>query len=163
MTTADATIKLRELVGDQRVAFLTTSAQNGELHARPLTLADIDDQGNMLFLVDANADWVQGIGFNESVNLSIANADDKTWVSVAGTAMVGVDRAAIHRLWSPEASAFLAGDADGPFVRLLTVMPSSAEYWDAPSTRIARLAVMARAALGDKSAKMGESGSIDLS
>lgn len=162
MTTSDAIIRLRELIGDTRVGMLTTSTASAELHSRPLTVAEIDDSGNLNVIVDSESDWVQGMRAGEAVNLSIANDDDKVWVSIAGTAAVHEDRATIHRLWSPAADLFFPEGAESPTARVLVLTATTADFWDAPSSKVQRLAVMAKAVLGDASAKLGDSGSIDL-
>lgn len=162
MTTADATIKLRELIGEAEVAMATTAAPSGELHSRPLTLDTIDDNGAFQFLVDANASWVAGLRHRDAINLAITNDDDKVWLSVAGTVLVTEDRAAAHRLWRPEYERYFPEGVDAPNLRVLIVEPTTAEYWDVPSSRIERLAVKANSLLGrDQSA--GASGSLDLS
>ena len=109
MSAADAVIQLRSLVGDQPVAMVTTTSPGGGLHARPLTLAEIDDHGTLWFLVDAEADWVRGLGANETVNVSFSDDNESRWVSVAGAATVTGDRATIDRLWTPAAKSFLPG------------------------------------------------------
>lgn len=45
MTTSDAIIELRELIGDARIGMLTTVAPSGEPHSRPLTIGEVDDRG----------------------------------------------------------------------------------------------------------------------
>ena len=161
MTTAQAIIKLRELIGESNVAMATTGTPAGELHSRPLTLGSIDDDGTIQFLVDIGAAWVAGLRHGDAINLSITNDDDKVWVSIAGTASVVEDRATAHRLWSPEYDTFFTDGLDSPTLRVLVVDPSTAEYWDAPSSRIERLAVKANALLGRQGGP-GESGTLDL-
>jgi general stress protein 26 len=161
MTTAEATIKLRELIGEARVAMATTSTPAGELHSRPLTIGSIDDDGTFRFLVDATASWVTGLRHADPINLAITNDDDKVWLSVAGTIRVAEDPATVHRLWSPEGERFFPGGVDDPNLRVLVVDPTTAEYWDAPASRIERLAMKASSLLG-RHADPGRSGSIDL-
>ena len=161
MTTAAATIKIRELIGDARVAMVTTVTPAGELHSRPLTIGAVDDDGTFRFLVDAKASWVGGLRYGDAINLAITNDDDKVWVSVAGTVSVTDDRATAHRLWSPEAEPYFPDGVDDPNLRVLEVQPTTAEYWDAPASRIERLVVKAGSLFG-RQPTPGERGSIDL-
>ncbi len=140
----------------------TTATPAGELHSRPLTIGSIDDDGTVRFLVDAQASWVAGLRHGDSMNLAVTNNDDSVWVSIAGEASISEDQATTHRLWNPAAEAFFPGGLDDPNLRVLELTPSTAEYWDAPSSTIERLAIMAGALVGRKSSP-GESGSIDLS
>jgi hypothetical protein len=71
------------------------------------------------------------------------------------------DTAGPHRLWSPEGDRFFPGGVDDPNLRVLVVDPTTAEYWDAPASRIERLAMKASSLLG-RHADPGRSGSIDL-
>lgn len=162
MARSDAIIQLRDLISDRRVAMLTTAEPSGELHSRPLTLNEVDDDARLVFLVDAEVDWVVGIGAGESVNVGFADDGDQLWVSVAGEAHLENDRATIHRLWTPAAEAFFPDGPESPNVRILAVTATTVEYWDAPSGRVQRLVVMASAILGDRTASVGESGKIDL-
>lgn len=161
MATADAIIKLRELVGETKVVMVTTGTPGGELHSRPLTLGSIEDDGTMTFLIDSRAAWVSGLHHMEPINASIANDDDKVWVSVAGKARVGEDRATVHRIWNPAAEAFFPDGVESDNLRILHLEPSTVEYWDAPASRVARLAFMASSLLG-RSTDPGESGTLDL-
>ena len=163
MATSDAIIQLRELVGDATIAMLTSATPSGGLHSRPLTLGEIDDHGNLVFLVDGDADWVRGLKFGEQVNVSLADHDERTWISVAGNASISGDRATIDRLWSPAAELFFPEGKDSPRLRVLEVRAGTVEYWDAPSSRLKMLALAAGAKLGRADGRAGDSGSIDLS
>ena len=54
-----------------------------------------------------------------------------TILTVTGRADLTHDRAKIGELWSAEAQAWWPKGPDDPDVRLLRVIPESAEYWDA--------------------------------
>ena len=162
MATSDAVIQLRALVGDASIVMFTSRAPSGELHSRPLTLGEIDDDGNLVFLVDAAADWVAGLRPEDETNASITNDDDRVWLSISGRATVTEDRAMIHRLWTPHATTFFPEGPDSVGIRVLSMQSRAAEYWDAPSSRLHRLAVGASSLLGNPAAKQGESGTIEL-
>ncbi len=142
---------------------LTTATPGGELHSRPLTLGELDDDARLVFLVDATSDWVAGLQVDEAVNVGFSDEDDKVWVSVAGRASIGEDRATIHRLFTPAAKAFFPDGPESPNLRVLAVAATTAEYWDAPASRVQRLVVMASAIVGNVEAGLGDSGKIDLS
>ncbi|MEL7158414.1 MAG: pyridoxamine 5'-phosphate oxidase family protein [Actinomycetota bacterium] len=160
MATADEIIKLRELIGDTDVVMVTTGTPSGELHSRPLTLGSIEDDGTLTFLVDRRADWVAGVQFGQATNIALANDDDKVWISIAGHARIGEDRATIDRLWSPAVETFFDGGVDSPDLRVLFVEPTIAEYWDAPSGPVQRLLTLASSLLGRSTPD--SSGSIEL-
>lgn len=159
MSTSEDVIKLRSLVADHRIAMICTSAPSGELHSRPLKTQEIDDAGTFWFLVSSKADWVAGLAADEPVNLGYTDDDDKTWVSVAGDARVTEDDARVDRYRrQAEKSDTRIDDAD---VRLLSVIPGTVEYWDAPAGRIEALAMKAAKAIG-KDEGQDRSGTISL-
>lgn len=162
MATSDAIIRLRELVGEGTIVMLTSETPSGELHSRPLTLSEIDDTGALVFLVDGTADWVAGLRADEQVNVSLADDDGRLWVSIPGRARVGEDQATIHRLWTPAVEVYFPDGVDSPDVRVLSVTAGRVEYWDAPASRVRRLADMAGSLLGRSDSTPGESGTIDL-
>jgi len=159
MSTAEDIIKLRQLVADHRIAMVSTSAPTGELHSRPVKTQEIDDAGSFWFIVSSKADWVAGLSADEPVNLGYTDSDDKTWVSVAGTARLTEDAARVARYRDGGGNdGHRIDDAD---IRLLVVAPSTVEYWDAPSGKLEALAVKAAKAIGKGSAK-DSSGTISL-
>jgi general stress protein 26 len=71
------------------------------------------------------------------------------FVSLAGTAAVTNDRAKIKELWDPSAKAYW-DSPDNPNIRLLTVTPDSAEFWDSPGKVISMVKMAVAAATGAK-------------
>lgn len=146
MSTAEDVIKLRHLVADHRIAMVSTFAPSGELHSRPVKTQEIDDAGSFWFIVSAKADWVSGLSADESVNLGYTDSDDKTWVSVAGSARLIEDGARVDRYREiSDKNDHRIDDAD---VRLLVVHPSTVEYWDSPAGKLQALAMKAAKAIG---------------
>ncbi len=152
MTTADNVLRLRSLVPAGTVGMLTTVTPNGELHGRPITVVEVDDAGALVFLVDARAEWVNGIQADEAVNFGVGDDHDKEWISVAGTARVSENRAQLDRLWSSADELFLPDGRDSTSIRILTVSPSSADCWGSPSSRLRRLAGKVAGLVGRKPA-----------
>ena len=58
---------------------------------------EIDDEGRFWFIVSSEANWVAGLSADEPVNLGYTDAEDRTWVSVAGTARILEDKARVDR------------------------------------------------------------------
>ncbi len=152
MTTAEDILTLRSLVPDHGIAMCTTTAPSAELHSRPLKTQEIDDRGRLWFVVSKTADWVAGLGPDESVNLGYTDDDDRTWVSVAGSVRIVEDAARLARYR-------VAGDdlqrIDDVDARLMVVAPSTVEFWDAPSGRLEALALKASSIVGRARATSG--------
>ena len=159
MTIADDIITLRKLVPDHRVAMLATQTPNGELHSRPVKTQEIDDRGHLWYLVSAASNWVSGLAADEPVNLGFTDDDERTWVSVAGTARVSEDRARVARYRADDPEAHRIDEAD---VRLIEVTPTTVEYWDSPAGKIQALAVKAARAVGKSDSTVGTSGTLEI-
>jgi general stress protein 26 len=67
---------------------------------------------------------------------------------------VSNDRVKIKELWGPIAKAWWSSP-DDPNIRLLTVTPNDAEYWDSPGTVVSYVKMLA-AAVSDTRPAMGE-------
>lgn len=155
---------LETLVHDGDVVMLTTFAggaesepQDRRLTSRPLTVAGVGG-ATLLFLVDAEATWVAGLGPSDQVNASVATRRND-WVSVTGPATVTADDEAIARLWSPAAGAYFDGPTD-PRIRVLQLHMEVGEFWSAPGTGpLGRLVAMVSAAIGPERAA-GDRGTI---
>jgi general stress protein 26 len=148
---SDEEHSLETLVHEGDVVMLTTllggaegEPQDRRLTSRPLTVAGVGGS-TMLFLVDADAAWVAGLGPSDEVNASVATRRND-WVSVTGPATVTADDEAIARLWSP--GAYFDGPTD-PRIRVLQLHMEVGEYWSAPGTGpLGRLVAMVSAAVG---------------
>lgn len=147
---------LVERARDIRTVMVTTMDERGTLSARPLTVQEIDEDGDLAFIVDRDAEWVtQAV---EPINVAFVDGA-RTWISVAGRTSLDDDRAALDELWDPMTDAFFpSGKDDGPIV--LRVLSDRWEYWTAPN-RAAQLIEIARAKFGDGTTDLGDSGSIE--
>lgn len=117
-----------ELMGKISICMMSTWNGN-ELRVRPMA-ANLDREANEIrFLTDIR--WHADDEIREYPKLALAFADngDQKYVAVSGRAAVSNDRAAIAKLFSIAAKAWW-DSSDDPNIRLLTVTPMGAEYWD---------------------------------
>src|SRR5688500_14195589 len=86
--------KLGELIDGIEVAMLTTRDADGRLFSRPLQtrrVADVPSNGgdvDLTFFTTANSPKIEQIERDPRVNLTYANPDSHTYVSITGTASV---------------------------------------------------------------------------
>jgi general stress protein 26 len=64
------------------------------------------------------------------VCLAFADTGSNTYLSMTGRAEMLRDTAKARELWSTEAQAWWPKGPTDPDIRLLRVVPNSAEYWD---------------------------------
>ena len=149
--------KVRELVGDIRIAMMTTMDAEGRLVSRPMAALQMDEDGTLWFFTEKSAPKVDQIEKHErQVNLTFANVSDADYVSISGTADELDDRAKIDELWNPQAKAWFPKGKDDPSLTLLKVHTHLAEYWNASDSTIVRLFQQATAAITGNPPEMGE-------
>lgn len=131
---------------------VTTPEADGALSSRPLTIQRITETGDVEFLIERDAGWaVEG----QQVDVAIVD-DDRTWVSVSGTASYIDDRAAVDELWDSVSAQFFESKDDAIVMRADAVAWS---YWASPN-RLAQVYELVKAAVTDGTPDMGDSGVI---
>ena len=129
----------RELIKDIRVAMVTTLADDGSLHSRPLATLEVEFAGALWFFTRAAASQADDVKNTGRVNLSYVGPRGARFASVAGTAEIVRDRARARELWRPEYAAWFPGGAEDPDLALLKVSVEKVEYWDSPLNSVAKL------------------------
>ncbi len=143
---------LWSLIKDIRFAMFTTRQANGQLHSRPMTTqnSSLDEDSNLWFFMSRGGDPVADLSAEPSVNVSYADPDRDSYVSVSGTASVVEDTAKKQQLWTKLAEAWFPGGIGDPDLALVRVRIVHANYWDMKQSKIVRLYQMAKAALNGK-------------
>jgi general stress protein 26 len=121
--------------------------RGGRLRARPMHALPDKARGEINFLTDVGGQKDDEIARTPSVCLTFA--DGGKFLSLSGTASVTADKAKIRALWSTEAAAWF-GSPDDPRVRVLTVAPSVAEYWENPGAIVTAVDLAVAAASGTR-------------
>lgn len=153
----DATLTLDELrdrVDSIRTVMLTTIDEAGTLSSRPLTVADVDDEGHVVFVVGKDADWVVA-GVSAA---NVAFVDDRTWVSVAGRLTFSDHGDLLDELWNPMVANFFPDGKESATVAHLA--SDRWEYWTAPN-RVAQVYEMVKGKVTGEMPDLGESGTIE--
>lgn len=155
---ADTTRKLSALVDGIGTAMLTTVAPDGGLRSRPMATQGRGlENGEVWFFTGDRSGKVAEIDAEHEVNLAYAEPKAQRYVSLSGRARVLHDPERAKQLWSPEVKAWFPGGPDDPHLALLRVRVHSAEYWDAPSGKMASLYALAKSKLGGGAApEVGE-------
>jgi general stress protein 26 len=137
-----------ELMGTFSVCMMST--WNGsELRVRPMA-ANVEREDNaVLFLTDSR--WHADDEIAKYPTLALAFVDNaaQKYVAVSGRGSVTNDRARIKALFSLAAKAWW-DSADDPSIRLLTVTPVGAEYWDGRGKIASYLSMAVAAARGGR-------------
>jgi general stress protein 26 len=156
----EQTTKVAELIKGERFGFLTTSAPDGTLTSRPMTLQEVEFDGDLWFFAERDSSAVQHVAVSPQVNVGVGSGG--TWVSLTGRALVVEDRTKKRELWNSAVEAWFPEGPDDDRVVLLKVDGDSAEYWDSPGGRLATVFSFAKAKLTGQRIDAGENEKVDL-
>jgi len=154
--------QVADLIRGIRVAMLTSVDADGELHSRPMATQDIDFDGTLWFFTAADSEKADELGRDARVAVSYADERVSRYVSLSGAARVVRDREKMRALWKPLLKAWFPKGLEDPELALLEVTITGGEYWDAPSSRLVRLAGMVKGALTGSGMPAGEHGHVDV-
>jgi general stress protein 26 len=154
--------QVADLIRGIRVAMLTTVGSDGELHGRPMATQDLDFDGTLWFFTAAGSAKADALSQDPRVAVAYSDEPRSRYVSLSGTARVVRDQKKIRELWKPILKAWFPKGLDDPELALLEVTVTGGEYWDAPSSRLVRLARMVQGALTGSGMPAGEHGHVDL-
>jgi general stress protein 26 len=135
-----------KLVERAKISMLTTMTAEGKHVSRPMGLQEVEFDGDLWFFASDDSAKAREIQANPQVNVSFSNDKSSEWTSISGTAEVVHDRAKAEELWSAPLKAWFPDGLDTPGLALIKVHADSAEYWEAPSSKVVRLIGAARAA-----------------
>jgi general stress protein 26 len=122
-----------KIVKDFDSGMLVTRAADGHLRSRPMSLAEVEDGGDLYFVTSIGSPKVHEVDGDQHVNIALQG---KTrYASVSGRARVVRDRARIDRLWSEAWKVWFPEGKDDPSLCLLQVRPEEGEYWDNSGTK----------------------------
>jgi general stress protein 26 len=159
--TDDQTRKVAELIKGERFGFLTTITMDGRLTSRPMTLQEVEFDGDLWFFAERDSNPVQHVTASPQVNVGVGSGG--TWVSLTGDAVVVEDAARKRELWNSGVEAWFPQGPDDDSVVLLKVVADSAEYWDSPGGRLATAFSFVKAKVTGERIEGGENEKVDLS
>lgn len=141
MTTTDSRAHLIALLKDFDTGMLATRTGGGHLRARPMTLAEVDDDGTVYLVAGLSDPKLAEIEADPQVGLFLQSRT--RWASLSGRAAVVRDRARIERLWSELWRVWNPRGKDDPDLCLLRIDPTEGEYWDTAGARGVRFVLAA--------------------
>ncbi len=132
------------------IATLTTVAEDGTPHNRPMATQEADSEGNLWFFTDTNAPKVKEIERHQKASVSFISTSDNRYVSAYGTAQLVQDRQKVKDLWQPILKAWFPNGPEDPNVALIKVNVTDAEYWEGPSGIVGRLTALTSSIVSGK-------------
>jgi general stress protein 26 len=120
--------KIKELA-DGKMCLLCTVA-NGTIVSRPMSTAQVDENGDIWFFSPKDSDKNQQIKEGSMVYLMYMETGKQHYLTLTCTAEVVFDDAKVDELWNPFLKAWFTEGKDDPNISLLKVSPGEGHYWD---------------------------------
>jgi general stress protein 26 len=158
--TDDQTRKVAELLKGERFGFLTTTTMDGRLTSRPMTMQEVEFDGDLWFFAERDSTPVEHIRASPAVNVGVGSGG--SWVSLTGDAEIVSDVARKRELWNGGVEAWFPQGPDDAGVVLLKVHAHSAEYWDTPGGRLATAFSFVKAKVTGERIEAGENEKVEL-
>ncbi|WP_457418801.1 pyridoxamine 5'-phosphate oxidase family protein [Roseateles sp. P5_E7] len=122
--------KIADMVKAGNSCFFCTLGMSLQLHARPMTVTEVEDGGVLWFFTEVDSLKNVELDRDPRVTLFFKEGDNSGHLKLDGSATLVTDPATIHRLWSPKMRAWFTEGENDPRIGLLRVDPISGEYWD---------------------------------
>jgi general stress protein 26 len=135
--------KFLEVLKEFDTAILATINAQGEIHARPMAIFDIEEDGSVVFVTDESSVKVDEIERHPHATVIGQNGWTAT-VTLTGTASLFRDQARLREKWRKTFQAWFPDGPDDPRIVLVRVQAERGEYWDNSGVRAFRY--MAQAA-----------------
>ena len=154
--------KVFDMIKDIKLAMMVTQDIDGTMYARPMAVQKTDSRDFLWFFTGLDSPKVEEIRENPKILLSYAESDGSTFVSVSGTAEIVRDQTKIDELWTEGLKAWFLEGKDDPNICLIKVDPTSAEYWDQPSSKFVQAFGYVKARITGEPEKMGDNRTVRL-
>jgi general stress protein 26 len=133
MTTQEQA-KLYDLLHDFDVGVLVTQTDDGDLHARPMAIAQVEDDCTTWFLTSRSSPKVEEVSHSSRAHV-VCQRGATAFLSLSGAADVVDDRSKLDVLWKAAYEPWFPQGKDDPDLTLLRVKPERGEYWDGRGLR----------------------------
>jgi general stress protein 26 len=128
---AEAVKKIKDLAEKAESCFFCTSPSIGEsAGARPMSVQEIDDEGNLWFLSANDSYKNKEIAINPEVKLYFQGSQHSEFLQLNGTARILSDKAKIKELWKPILKTWFTEGENDPRISVIKIAPREGYYWD---------------------------------
>jgi general stress protein 26 len=119
---------LIHLLKDFHTAMLVTRSIDGRIHARPMAIAELEQNGDIYLITSTDSPKMAEIEKNSWSALTFQGAQE--FASIYGNIEMVSDRIIIDRVWKESWKAYFPGGKDDPTIALLRFDAIEGEYWD---------------------------------
>lgn len=123
----------RELLKGFSEGMLVTKNDDGELHGRPMVVAQLEEDGVIYLSTSLRSPKLKEI--EQDPRVAVYFQKPRCYVAVNGSVEVVQDRAKIAEMWQESWRVWFPEGKDSPDLCLLRITPSHGEYWDLSGTK----------------------------
>jgi general stress protein 26 len=140
-----STQEFRKVLHTFETAMLVTHEPDGRLRARPMYIADANDDGDLWFVTQNDTEKTREVSQNPEC--AVVMQGEGRYLSLNGRAVCVVDHQRVKNLWRESWRVWFPQGPDDPKLGLIHVEAHEAEYWDQTGARGLRFAFRAAKAL----------------
>lgn len=123
--------RIQDTVKTNQTCFFCTAARTaGSSGARPMSVQQVDDEGNLWFLSAKDSHKNQEIAIDPTVTLYFQGSPHSDFLHLTGHATISTDKAKIKELWEPIVKTWFTEGVDDPRITVIKIAPSEGYYWD---------------------------------
>jgi general stress protein 26 len=112
-----------------KTGMLTTISSEGAPHARPMTVARLDEDCSVWLLTSDPSEKANESRSEPIATLSFQREPD-LYVVINGLVRVAHDLGTAHQLWNEKFRPWFPDGPDDPMMAVLSLTPHNGEYWD---------------------------------
>ena len=145
-----AIAKLKDLAEDAKTCFFISNIKTGlPASARPMTVQEVDDEGNLWFIISNDSGTYQELQKEPLAHLFFQGSKYSDYLNVYGIVSLDQEPGRIKKYWNPILKVWFTEGEDDPRICILKLQPSEAYYWDNKhGNAVAFIKQLAGAALG---------------
>lgn len=147
---SEAVEKLKGLAEDAKTCFFLSNIKTGlPASARPMTVQQVDDEGNLWFLIANDSNTYTELQSEPLAQLFFQGSKYSDYLDVYGVATLSDDKEKIKEFWKPILKTWFTEGEDDPRIAVVKLEPTQAYYWDNKhGNAVAFVKQLAGAALG---------------
>ncbi len=159
----EAVKKLKELAEDIDICLFCTNLKTDDgSTCRPMSTAQVDDNGDIWFMSAKDSDKNRDIKKDNKVQLFYSHPGKSSFVVVNGNASISQDKKKIEELWNPLNKAWFKEGKDDPNISLIKVSNINAYYWDTKGNAMINFFKMVASAATGKTLIDAEEGALNV-
>jgi general stress protein 26 len=127
----EAIAKIKEIVEKAKSCFFCTTVATGNSNAaRPMSVRQVDDDGNLWFLSARDSHKNMELALDSAVKLYFQGSAHSDFLELEGRATISHDKLKIKELWDPLITTWFTEGIDDPRITVIKVIPIKGYYWD---------------------------------